>query len=105
MVLARDLLLLTLFDIFDNSAKAEPLLEHAQMDKLKYRKMGFSEFCAAAISPYQLEALEYWEQIASAAFQHFEEEGNRAITVEELAQVRERERECPSFWGWEIPLT
>ncbi|CAA6656372.1 unnamed protein product [Spirodela intermedia] len=56
------------------------------LDKLKYRKMGFPEFCAAAISPYQLEALEYWEQIASTAFQHFEEEGNRAITVDELAQ-------------------
>ncbi|XP_078447880.1 CDPK-related kinase 3 isoform X2 [Wolffia australiana] len=56
------------------------------MDSLKYRKMGFPEFCAAATSPYQMEALECWEQIACAAFQFFEEEGNRPITVDELAQ-------------------
>jgi hypothetical protein len=49
--------------------------------------MDFEEFCAAAISPYQLEALENWEQIASIAFEHFEQEGNRAISIEELAQV------------------
>lgn len=50
--------------------------------------MDFEEFCAAAVSPYQMEALEGWEQIASTAFEHFELEGNRAISVEELAQVR-----------------
>lgn len=49
--------------------------------------MDFEEFCAAAISPYQLEALENWEQIASTAFEHFEREGNRTISIEELAQV------------------
>lgn len=49
--------------------------------------MDFEEFCAAAISPYQLEALEGWEQIASTAFEYFEEEGNRVISVEELARV------------------
>jgi hypothetical protein len=49
--------------------------------------MDFEEFCASAISPYQLEALENWEQIASTAFEHFEHEGNRAISIEELAQV------------------
>ncbi|KAJ6404401.1 hypothetical protein OIU84_012561 [Salix udensis] len=43
-------------------------------------------FCAAAISTYQLEALEGWEQIASTAFEHFELEGNRVISVEELAR-------------------
>lgn len=56
------------------------------MEQLSYRKMDFEEFCAAAISPYQLEAVEGWEQIASTAFEHFEEEGNRAISVEELAR-------------------
>ncbi|XP_010251747.1 PREDICTED: CDPK-related kinase 3-like [Nelumbo nucifera] len=55
------------------------------MEPLAYRKMDFEEFCAAAISTYQLEALERWEQIASTAFQYFEEEGNRIISVEELA--------------------
>lgn len=56
------------------------------MEQLSYRKMDFEEFCAAAISPYQLEALEGWEQIASTAFEYFEEEGNRVISVEELAR-------------------
>ncbi|XP_011023117.1 PREDICTED: CDPK-related kinase 3 isoform X2 [Populus euphratica] len=56
------------------------------MDSLAYRKMYFEEFCAAAISTYQLEALEGWEQIASTAFEHFEQEGNRVISVEELAR-------------------
>lgn len=49
--------------------------------------MDFDEFCAAAISTHQLEAREGWDQIASVAFEHFEQEGNRIITVEELARV------------------
>eukprot|EP01018_Ginkgo_biloba_P010690 Gb_31884 [translate_table: standard] len=44
------------------------------------------EFCAAAISVYQLEALDQWEQIARSAYEFFEQEGNRVISVEELAQ-------------------
>jgi hypothetical protein len=51
------------------------------MESLAYRKMYFEEFCAAAISTYQLEALEGWEQIAFTAFEHFEQEGNRVISV------------------------
>lgn len=58
-----------------------------QMEPLAYRKMDFEEFCAAAISTHQLEALDGWEQIASTAFEHFEKEGNRIISVEELARV------------------
>ena len=61
---------------------------HIQMEPLAYRKMEFQEFCAAAISTHQLEAVEKWEHIASTAFQHFEQEGNRVISVEELAGVR-----------------
>lgn len=57
------------------------------MEPLAYRKMDFGEFCAAAISTYQLEALDTWEHIASTAFEHFEREGNRVISVEELARV------------------
>lgn len=57
------------------------------MDALSYKRMDFEEFCAAAISTYQLEALEGWENIASSAFEYFEQEGNRVIAVEELAQV------------------
>ncbi|XP_062120002.1 CDPK-related kinase 4-like [Humulus lupulus] len=56
------------------------------MEPLSYKKMDFEEFCAAAISTYQLEALEGWEKIASTAFEFFENEGNRSISVEELAQ-------------------
>ncbi|KAI3681902.1 hypothetical protein L6452_36708 [Arctium lappa] len=56
------------------------------MAPLSYRKMDFEEFCAAAISTYQLEALETWEQIGSAAFEYFEQEGNRTVSVEELAR-------------------
>lgn len=58
----------------------------SQLEPLAYRRMDFEEFCAAAISPYQLEALERWEEIAGTAFQQFEQEGNRVISVEELAQ-------------------
>nr|XP_024927844.2 CDPK-related kinase 4-like isoform X1 [Ziziphus jujuba var. spinosa] len=56
------------------------------MEPLSSKKMDFEEFCAAAISTYQLEALEGWEKIASTAFAIFENEGNRVISVEELAQ-------------------
>ncbi|KAI3741412.1 hypothetical protein L1987_59084 [Smallanthus sonchifolius] len=56
------------------------------MAPLSYRKMDFQEFCAAAISIYQLEALETWDQIGSTAFDYFEQEGNRAVSVEELAR-------------------
>ncbi|CAI9295586.1 unnamed protein product [Lactuca saligna] len=56
------------------------------MKPLSYTRMGFEEFCAAAISPHQLEALENWEMIASTAFDYFELEGNRVISVDALAQ-------------------
>ncbi|KAK7258459.1 hypothetical protein RIF29_24037 [Crotalaria pallida] len=56
------------------------------MEPLAYRKMDFEEFCAAATSTYQLEALDKWEDIANTAFEHFEIEGNRVISIEELAR-------------------
>ncbi|KMT20238.1 hypothetical protein BVRB_1g002420 [Beta vulgaris subsp. vulgaris] len=56
------------------------------MTTLSYRKMDFDEFCAAAISTHQIEGREGWDQIATIAFEHFELEGNRIITVEELAR-------------------
>ncbi|TYJ22305.1 hypothetical protein E1A91_A08G116400v1 [Gossypium mustelinum] len=55
------------------------------MEPLYYKKMDFEEFCAAAISTYQLEASEEWESIASTAFEYFEQDGNKVISVEELA--------------------
>lgn len=57
------------------------------MAPLSYRKIDFEEFCAAAISIYQLEAVEGWEQIAYSAFEHFERDANRIISVEELSRV------------------
>lgn len=56
------------------------------MEPFSSKKMDFEEFCAAAISVYQLEALEDWDKIATTAFQYFEQEGNRKIQVEELAR-------------------
>ncbi|XP_010268657.1 PREDICTED: CDPK-related kinase 5-like isoform X2 [Nelumbo nucifera] len=52
---------------------------------LQYRRMDFEEFCAAALSVYQLEALDQWEQHARCAYELFEKDGNRAIVIEELA--------------------
>ncbi|KAI3783860.1 hypothetical protein L1987_42948 [Smallanthus sonchifolius] len=57
-----------------------------KMKPLSYTKMTFEEFSAAAISPHQLEALEGWENIANKAFQYFELEGSRVISVDALAQ-------------------
>ncbi|KAG7013813.1 CDPK-related kinase 4, partial [Cucurbita argyrosperma subsp. argyrosperma] len=57
-----------------------------QLEPLALRRIDFEEFCAAAISTHQLEALDRWEQIACVAFEHFEREGNRVISVEELAR-------------------
>ncbi|XWS61399.1 hypothetical protein CRYUN_Cryun07bG0123000 [Craigia yunnanensis] len=54
------------------------------MEPLYYKKMDFEKFCAAAISTYQLEAFEEWESIASTAFEYFEQEGNKFISLEEL---------------------
>lgn len=49
--------------------------------------MDFDEFCAAALSVHQLEALDGWEQHARCAYEIFEEYGNRKIMIEELASV------------------
>ena len=49
--------------------------------------MDFEEFCAAALSIYQLEALERWAQHARCAYELFEKDGNRPIMIEELASV------------------
>ncbi|CAI9101083.1 OLC1v1038329C1 [Oldenlandia corymbosa var. corymbosa] len=68
------------------------------MAPLSYRWMDLDEFCAAAISTYQLEALEMWEQIASNAFLQFEQEGNRVISVEELSRVKFCVAILPLVW-------
>ncbi|KAL6993713.1 hypothetical protein U1Q18_011826 [Sarracenia purpurea var. burkii] len=57
----------------------------ASLNALQYRRMDFEEFCAAALSVHQLEALDRWEQHARCAYDFFDKDGNRAIVVEELA--------------------
>jgi serine/threonine protein kinase len=54
---------------------------------LQYRKLDFEEFAASAVSVYQMEALETWEQHARRAYELFDKEGNRPIVIEELASV------------------
>lgn len=49
--------------------------------------MDFAEFSAAALSVYQLEARDRWDQHARCAYDYFEKEGNRTILIEELASV------------------
>ncbi|KAL8534195.1 hypothetical protein ACS0TY_010264 [Phlomoides rotata] len=43
----------------------------ASLNALQYRRMDFEEFCAAALSVYQLEALDRWEQHARCAYEIF----------------------------------
>ncbi|KAL8167399.1 hypothetical protein V2J09_008898, partial [Rumex salicifolius] len=57
----------------------------ASLNALQYRRMDFEEFCCAALSVHQLEALDQWEQRARCAYKVFEKDGNRAIMIEELA--------------------
>ncbi|KAI3452048.1 hypothetical protein Pfo_008713 [Paulownia fortunei] len=57
----------------------------ASLNALQYRRMDFEEFCAGALSVYQLEALDRWEQHARCAYELFDKEGNRTIMIEELA--------------------
>jgi len=52
---------------------------------IPYGKFDFEEFSAAAISVYQMEGLETWEQHAQQAYELFDKEGNRPIVIEELA--------------------
>ncbi|OMO63120.1 hypothetical protein CCACVL1_22473 [Corchorus capsularis] len=65
------------------------------MGSLANRKMYFEEFCAAAFHICHLEGVEGGEQILSAAFEHFEQEGNQVISEEELCQLNTL-FECPS---------
>lgn len=49
--------------------------------------MEFEEFCAAALSVHQLEALDRWEQHARCAYELFEKDGNMAIFIKDLISV------------------
>uniref|UniRef100_A0A9I9CMM2 non-specific serine/threonine protein kinase n=1 Tax=Cucumis melo TaxID=3656 RepID=A0A9I9CMM2_CUCME len=71
------------------------------MEPLARERMDFEEFCAAAISVHQLEAVAGWESIATRAFEYFEQEGNRVISVHELVQNWTRSSDGKlSFFGF-----
>ncbi|CAI9272545.1 unnamed protein product [Lactuca saligna] len=55
------------------------------LGKLKYRRMDFEEFCAAALRVHQLEGHDRWDEQTKTAYEIFEKDGNRSIVVEELA--------------------
>lgn len=59
-----------------------------QVSSLQYRKLDLEEFAASAVSVYQMEGLDTWEQHARSAYEYFEKDGNRPIMIEELASVR-----------------
>ncbi|ONM20075.1 calcium/calmodulin-dependent serine/threonine-protein kinase 1 [Zea mays] len=52
---------------------------------IQYGMIDFEEFSATAISVYQMEGLETWEEHAQQAYELFDKEGNRPIVIEELA--------------------
>ncbi|CAA7028778.1 unnamed protein product [Microthlaspi erraticum] len=63
-------------------------LRFCSHDKLSsIQKLDFEEFCASALSVYQLEAMETWEQHARRAYELFEKDRNRPIMIEELASI------------------
>lgn len=69
-----------------DAMKDSRVIEYVNLvSSIQYRKMDFEEFCAAAISVHQLEAMDTWEQHARRAYELFEKDGNRAIMIEELA--------------------
>ncbi|GAB2267124.1 cyclin-dependent serine/threonine protein kinase [Dionaea muscipula] len=69
-----------------DSMRDSRVIDYVSMvGSLQYRKLDFEEFCTAAISVYQLEAMETWEQHARRAYELFEKDGNRPIMIEELA--------------------
>nr|XP_024366455.1 CDPK-related protein kinase-like isoform X2 [Physcomitrium patens] len=72
------------------------------MDGLNFKKMDFSEFCAAAISVHHLEATDRWDQRARAAYDIFEKEGNRVINYDELAKEMKLPPTVPAqlFLDW-----
>ncbi|KAL8172195.1 hypothetical protein V2J09_023999 [Rumex salicifolius] len=69
-----------------DAMKEARVIEYAStVSSLQYKKIEFEEFCAAAISVHQIEAMENWEQHARRAYEHFDRDGNRPIMIEELA--------------------
>ncbi|KAK9123308.1 hypothetical protein Sjap_012910 [Stephania japonica] len=69
-----------------DAMKDARVLDYVNMvSTLQYRKLDFEEFCSAAVSVYQLEGLQTWEDHARRAYELFEKDGNRPIMIEELA--------------------
>ncbi|KAK9157447.1 hypothetical protein Scep_004021 [Stephania cephalantha] len=69
-----------------DAMKDARVLDYVNMvSTLQYRKLDFEEFCSAAISVYQLEGLQTWDDHARRGYELFEKDGNRPIMIEELA--------------------
>ncbi|KMT15203.1 hypothetical protein BVRB_3g063140 [Beta vulgaris subsp. vulgaris] len=72
--------------IATDAMKDSRAMEYVNLvSSIQYRKMDFEEYCAAATSVHQLEAMDTWEQHARRAYELFEKDGNRPIMIEELA--------------------
>ncbi|KAL5731747.1 cyclin-dependent serine/threonine protein kinase [Ranunculus cassubicifolius] len=70
-----------------DAMKDSRVFDYANMvSSLRYRKLDFEEFCAAAISVHQLEGIESWKQHAHRAYELFEKDGNKPIMIENSPQ-------------------
>ncbi|MFS7948188.1 putative protein kinase CAMK-CDPK family [Helianthus anomalus] len=66
-----------------NAMKESRIIDY--LNWLSALELDFNDFCAAAINVHQLEALDHWEQLTQSAYEIFENDGNKAIIIEELA--------------------
>ncbi|KAJ0582931.1 putative protein kinase CAMK-CDPK family [Helianthus annuus] len=66
-----------------NAMKESRIIDY--LNWLTALELDFDDFCAAAINVHQLEALDRWEQLTQSAYEIFENDGNKAIIIEELA--------------------
>ncbi|XP_076921527.1 CDPK-related kinase 5-like [Bidens hawaiensis] len=66
-----------------NAMKEARIIDY--LNWLTALELDFDDFCAAAVNVYQLEVLDRWEEHARSAYEIFENDGNRAIIIEELA--------------------
>ncbi|XP_076934430.1 CDPK-related kinase 5-like isoform X2 [Bidens hawaiensis] len=66
-----------------NAMKEARIIDY--LNWLTTLELDLDDFCAAAVNVYQLEVLDRWEGHARSAYEIFENDGNRAIVIEELA--------------------
>ncbi|KAI3786308.1 hypothetical protein L1987_39899 [Smallanthus sonchifolius] len=66
-----------------NAMKESGIIDY--LNWLTALELDLDDFCAAAVNVHQLEALDRWEEQAHSAYEIFDNDGNRAIIIEELA--------------------